>query len=47
MKNKETIRKDYISRSLIIIIEKYNLNKVSKFIDFSIFNKKLKKQLLL
>ena len=47
MKNRETIRKDYISRSLIIIIEKYNLNKVSKFIDFSIFNKKLKKQLLL
>ena len=43
MKNKETIRKDYISRSLIIIIEKYNLNKVSKFIDFSIFKKEIEK----
>ena len=43
MKNRETIRKDYISRSLIIIIEKYNLNKVSKFIDFSIFKKEIEK----
>mgnify|MGYP003571366036 CR=1 FL=1 len=36
------IRKDYISRTLIIITEKFNLNMNPKIIDFDTFNKELK-----
>ena len=37
------IRKDYISRTLIIIIQKYNINQEPKFIDYNIFNTEIKK----
>ena len=36
------IRKDYISRTLIIITEKYNLNGDPKIIDYETFNKEIK-----
>ena len=41
-KNTEIIRKDYITRTMIIILEKYDLNLKPKFIDYDIFKKELK-----
>ena len=41
---KDNIRKDYICRSLIIILQKYNINEEPKFIDYNVFNTEIKKQ---
>ena len=40
-KVKNSIRRDYITRTLIIIVEKYNLNEEPKFIDYKTFMKEL------
>ena len=40
-KIKNIIRKDYITRTLVVIIEKYDLNKDYKFIQYDIFKKEL------
>ena len=39
--NNENIRKDYIIRTLIVIIEKHDLNKDPKFIDYNTYKKEL------
>ena len=39
--NRKIIRKDYLTRTMIIIVEKYNLNDKPKFIDFKKFKKEL------
>ena len=35
------IRYDYVTRTIIIIVNKYNLNNKIKFIDFKLFNREL------
>ena len=40
-KTKNIIRRDYITRTLVVIIEKYDLNKDYKFIQYDIFKKEL------
>jgi len=40
-KNSETIRKDYIIRTLIILIYKYNLNENPKFLSYEIIKKEI------
>ena len=40
---KNNIRKDYICRSLIIILLKFNINEELKFIDYNLFNTEIKK----
>ena len=40
------IRKDYISRTLILITKKFNLNMNPKIIDFETFNKELKNTII-
>ena len=42
IKYNECPRKDYISRTLIIIIEKYRLNEKPMFITYDMFQKELK-----
>ena len=42
LKYNECKRKDYITRTLIIIIEKYKLNEKPIFISYDIFEKELK-----
>jgi len=37
--NKKLKRKDYITRTIIIIVEKYNLNEKPKYIDYNTFKK--------
>ena len=39
--NKKIVRKDYITRTIIIIIEKYELNNKPKFITYNEFKKEL------
>ena len=40
--NRKIVRKDYLTRTMIIIVEKYNLNNKTKFIEFKSFQKELK-----
>ena len=40
-KKNQFVRKDYITRTLIIIIEKFNINNEPKFIKYDLFKKEL------
>ena len=40
-KKNQFVRKDYITRILIIIIEKFNINNEPKFIKYDLFKKEL------
>ena len=41
-KSEEIIRSDYITRNIIVIILKYDLNEKPRFIEYNIFRKELK-----
>ncbi len=43
MRDKNIRRKDYITRTIVIIIEKYQLNIKFKFIKYELFNEELEK----
>ena len=41
IKSKNNIRKDYVSRTIIYLIEKYELNENPKFLEYNLLNKEL------
>ena len=46
-REKDLIRRDYITRTIIILIEKYKLNEEFKTIEYSIFRDELEKTIAL
>jgi len=46
-RKKDLIRRDYITRTIIILIEKYKLNEEFKIIEYNIFRDELEKTIAL